>query len=117
MITSSEVITPLSSANVEILYSSSSFFSSDSNGPVELVYGPIVQIEPVANQTTEAIGNIRMMRSDRNVQVFDMQGRALGRVRVNAGASLEESLFAKFHKSGIYLVKQGSRMMRVRVTR
>jgi hypothetical protein len=46
-----------------------------------------------------------------------MQGRALGRVRVNAGASLEETLFAKFHKSGIYLVKQGSRMMKVRVSR
>ncbi|GEM_PF-872337 len=117
MITSSEVITPLSSANVEILYSSSSFFSSDSNGPVELVYGPIVQIEPVANQTTEAIGNIRMMRSDRNVQVFDVQGRNLGQVRVGAGTSLEDALFAKFHRPGIYLVKQGSRMMKVRVSR
>jgi hypothetical protein len=117
MITSSEVITPLSSANVEILYSSSSFFSSDSNGPVELVYGPIVQIEPVVNQTTEAIGNIRMMRSDRNVQVFDVQGRNLGQVRVGAGTSLEDALFAKFHRPGIYLVKQGSLMMKVRVSR
>ena len=116
-ITSSEVITPLSSATVEILYSSSSFFSSDSNGPVELVYGPIVQIEPVVNQTTEAIGNIRMTLSDRNVQVFDVQGRNLGLVRVSAGTSLEDALFAKFHRPGIYLVKQGSRMMKVRVSR
>ena len=89
----------------------------NNNGPVQLVYGPVVQVEPVVNQTTEAIGNIRMTRTDRNVQVFDVQGRNLGRVSVAAGTSLEDALFAKFHRPGIYLVKQGSRMMRVRVSR
>jgi hypothetical protein len=69
------------------------------------------------NEAPEAIGNIHMSLSSMDMQVFDVQGRNLGRVRVNAGASLEETLFAKFHKSGIYLVKQGSRMMKVRVTR
>jgi hypothetical protein len=51
------------------------------------------------------------------LQVFDMQGRNLGRVSVAAGASLEEILFAKFRRSGVYLVKQGNQLTKVRVTR
>ena len=119
-----------SSATIAVLYSSSSLTNiavldstvldstiMNNNGPVQLVYGPVVQIDPVVNQSTDAIGNIRMSFSDRNVQVFDVQGRNLGQVRVGAGTSLEDALFAKFHRPGIYLVKQGSRMMKVRVSR
>ena len=69
------------------------------------------------NEAPEAIGNIHMSLSTMDMQVFDVQGRSLGRVRVNAGVSLEETLFAKFHKSGIYLVKQGSQLTKVRVIR
>ena len=118
----------VSSATIAVLYSSSSFTDVSvldstgldsrilyNDGPVELVYGPIVQIDPV--QSTDAIGNIRMTLSDRSVRVFDVQGRNLGQVRVAAGTSLEDALFAKFHRPGIYLVKQGSRMMKVRVSR
>ena len=61
--------------------------------------------------------DIRMNGVFKSLQVFDMQGRNLGRVSVAAGASIQEALFAKFHKAGIYLVKQGSQVMRVRVTR
>ncbi len=64
-----------------------------------------------------ALAKIRMVATGKNMQVFDMQGRALGRLSVAAGASLQDALFARFHKSGIYLVKQGSQMTRVRVTR
>jgi len=65
-----------------------------------------------------SIRNVHLsLNSDKELQVFDMQGRNLGRVSVAAGASLQDALFARFHKSGIYLVKQGSQMMRVRVTR
>ena len=123
---SSEVV--VSSATIAVSYSSSSFTDVSvldstgldsrilyNDGPVELVYGPIVQIDPV--QSTDAIGNIRMTLSDRSVRVFDVQGRNLGQVRVAAGTSLEDALFAKFHRPGIYLVKQGSRMMKVRVSR
>ena len=119
-----------SSASIAVLYSSSSLTNiavldstvldstiMNNNGPVQLVYGPVVQMDPVVNQTTEAIGNIRMTLSDRSVRVFDVQGRNLGQVRVAAGTSLEDALFAKFHRPGIYLVKQGSRMMKVRVSR
>ena len=64
-----------------------------------------------------ALAKIRMVATGKNMQVFDMQGRSLGRVSVAAGASIQDALFARFHKSGVYLVKQGSQMMRVRVTR
>lgn len=69
------------------------------------------------NQKPEAIGNIRISQFGMELQVFDMQGRNLGRVSVAAGASLEEILFAKFRRSGVYLVKQGNQLTKVRVTR
>ena len=68
-------------------------------------------------QDVTAIGDIRLSLSSRNMLVFDVQGRNMGLIYVPAGASLEETLFAKFHRSGIYLVKQGARMMKVRVSR
>lgn len=64
-----------------------------------------------------ALAKVRMVATGKDLQVFDMQGRSLGSVSVAAGASLQDALFARFHKSGIYLVKQGSQMTRVRVTR
>ena len=109
---SSSVEPPLSSAVDVVLYSSSSF-----NSEIDYVMVEEGMDGPDENQTTEAIGNIRMALADRNMQVFDVQGRNLGLVRVNAGASLEEALFAKFHRPGIYLVKQGSHLMKVRVSR
>ena len=68
-------------------------------------------------QEVTSIGDIRLSLSSGDMLVFDVQGRNLGLVRVAAGTSLEDALFAKFHRSGIYLVKQGSRMMKVRVNR
>ncbi len=126
IVSSSESVEPPLSSSSEEIASSATIAVLDStgldskilynDGPVELIYGPVVQ-HPVVNQSTDAIGNIRMSLSDRSVQVFDVQGRNLGLVRVSAGTSLEDALFAKFHRPGIYLVKQGSRMMKVRVSR
>ena len=65
----------------------------------------------------EALATVRMVATGKDLQVFDMQGRNLGRVSVAAGASIQEALFAKFHKAGIYLVKQGSQVTKVRVSR
>ena len=55
------------------------------------------------------------MDGDRNLQVFDMQGRYLGRVTVVQGASLETTLRVRFQRPGIYLVKQGNRLVQVRI--
>ena len=48
-------------------------------------------------------------------QVFDMQGRYLGNMKVDAGASVNEVLKANFKNAGIYMVKQGVYMQRFSV--
>lgn len=67
--------------------------------------------------STDALAKTRFVLKDNELQVFDMQGRNLGKLGVSAGMSLEEALFAKFHRPGIYLVKQGSQLTKVRVIR
>ena len=67
--------------------------------------------------STDALAKTRFVLKDNELQVFDMQGRNLGNLGVSAGMSLEEALFAKFHRPGIYLVKQGSQLTKVRVIR
>ena len=41
-------------------------------------------------------------------QVFDMQGKFLGKVELMAGSTLKEAVGAKFGHSSIYMVKRGS---------
>ena len=57
----------------------------------------------------------RMELKSGDVQVFDMQGRYLGNVKVAAGASVNEVLKVNFKNSGIYMVKQGNYMQRFSV--
>ena len=57
----------------------------------------------------------RMELKSGDIQVFDMQGRFLGSVKVAAGASVNEVLKVNFKNSGIYMVKQGAYMQRFSV--
>nr|WP_294653470.1 carbohydrate-binding protein [Fibrobacter succinogenes] len=61
--------------------------------------------------------DLRLNAAGKTYQVFDMQGRTLGKVDVAAGASIADALFAKFQQTGVYMVKQGSKLTQVRVTR
>ena len=61
--------------------------------------------------------NLTLQGMSGTFQVLDMQGRYLGTVELSLGADLKQVLFAKFHKPGMYLVKQGSFLTRVRVNR
>ena len=61
--------------------------------------------------------DLRLNAAGKTFQVFDMQGRNLGKVDVANGASIADALFAKFQQTGIYMVKQGSKLTQVRVTR
>ena len=63
------------------------------------------------------VADLRLNAAGKTFQVFDMQGRALGKVDVANGASIADALFAKFQQTGIYMVKQGSKLIQVRVTR
>ena len=60
---------------------------------------------------------LRLNAAGKTLQVFDMQGRNLGKVDVADGASVAAALLAKFQKAGVYMVKQGSKFQTVRVTR
>ena len=55
--------------------------------------------------------------NEKNVQVFDMQGRFLGRVSVAPGVDVVWAIENRFQKSGVYLVKQGNHFTQVRVRR
>ncbi len=57
----------------------------------------------------------KMQFKSGNFQVFDMQGRYLGSMKVEAGATVNEVLKANFKSAGIYMVKQGSFMQRFSV--
>ena len=61
------------------------------------------------SSSTEAIaGQVKLSRMGGTFQVFDMQGKFLGKVELVEGSSLKEVLAAKFNASGVYMVKQGS---------
>ncbi len=67
---------------------------------------------------TQAIAStLRLNAAGKTCQVFDMQGRNLGKVDVANGASVADALFAKFQKAGVYMVKQSNKFTQVRVTR
>lgn len=71
-------------------------------------------VEPASSG--EAIhGQFAVVQGSRTFQVFDMQGKFLGMVEVNAASSVNEVMMAKFHKAGVYLIKSGNFMQRVAV--
>ena len=65
--------------------------------------------------TTAIAQTVRMNNIARTVQVFDMQGKFLGKVEIAAGTSVNEAIAAKFQKSGIYMVKDLLGIKKVRV--
>lgn len=69
---------------------------------------------PVATgDSTQAISGSVVSVKAASFNVFDMQGRYLGFVKLTSDAHVSEVLKARFHKSGIYLVKRGNFMKRV----
>lgn len=76
----------------------------------------IVNPGPGDDSGTTAIAQlVRMNNIARTVQVFDMQGKFLGKVEIAAGTSVNEAIAAKFQKSGIYMVKDLLGIKKVRV--
>ena len=65
--------------------------------------------------TTVIARPVSMNNIARTVQVFDMQGKSLGKVEISAGTSVNEAIAAKFQKSGIYMVKDILGFKKVRV--
>jgi hypothetical protein len=68
------------------------------------------------SSSTDAIaGQVKLNRMGGTFQVFDMQGKFLGKVELAEGSSLKEAVAAKFNASGVYMVKQGSMIKTVSV--
>lgn len=72
---------------------------------------------PGSSATVGLIPTFHVASMDMSFQVFDMQGKSLGRVDVAAGTTLKDALKAKFQQAGVYMVKQGNRLQKVSVTR
>ena len=57
--------------------------------------------------------NVSGMQTSVDYEVFDLQGKSIGKVFANKAGSLSEALAAKFQRSGLYLVKNGNRIQKV----
>ncbi len=64
---------------------------------------------PASSQFEFAVG--------KNFQVFDMQGKLMGRVDVSNGTNLKDALMAKFQKAGVYMLKSGSKIQKVSIVK
>lgn len=74
-------------------------------------------VVPASSVSTDLVSAAKLFVADGSFQVFDMQGRFLGAIKVSAGVSVDEVLMARFHKAGIYLLKSGSAMKAVSVAK
>ena len=59
--------------------------------------------------------DLRLGNTAKTLQVFDMQGKFVGLVHVAAGTSVNDAVKARFQSAGVYMVKQGSKMLRIAV--
>lgn len=56
------------------------------------------------------------MNAAKTFSVFGANGRYLGDVDLQPGTSIHDALFAKFGKTGVYMVKNGSKTISVKVS-
>lgn len=108
---------PSSSSVVALVPVSS---SSEASGAVSS--SSIVGIMPVSSSiaieaVVDAIPEMGQIQDGSSeYQVFDMQGRLLGVVTKAAGMNLDDAIVAKFGRSGVYMVKDGSKVKIMSVT-
>lgn len=69
---------------------------------------------PATDSTTAIAGSVVAVKSA-SFNVFDMQGRYLGFVKLTRDSHVADVIKARFHKSGIYLIKRGNFTKRVAV--
>jgi hypothetical protein len=72
-------------------------------------------VESSSSGTSALVDAPKMQLNGGNFQVFDMQGRFLGNMKVDAGASMNDALKVNFRNAGVYMVKQGNFMQRFSV--
>jgi pectate lyase len=119
-ITVSESCNGTSSSSSEIASSSSTIRDDSSSSEIASSSSTIRDDSSSSSSSsaeeTTAIAEMQFHQVNWNgpVQVFDMQGRFLGSVTPRT-TEIGSVLRAKFGNSGVYLVRQGSYLLRVRV--
>ncbi|MCQ2124688.1 MAG: hypothetical protein MJZ25_10935 [Fibrobacter sp.] len=109
---SSQMVLPPTSSSDEIVIpesSSSDVVIAETSSSMESL------LPSSSSVVAAAIAKIHLQISERDLLVFDMQGKFLGKIEVKNGESLNEVLKTRFRKSGAYLVKQDHLMQRVNV--
>lgn len=72
----------------------------------------------VSSSSVDALPTFaKLAAMDGDFQVFDMQGRFIGNIKLSQGARVSDVLMARFNKAGVYLIKNGSFMQSVSVTK
>ena len=109
---SSSPAAPASSSNNAPASSSSAAAPASSDGEVFATVG------------TSSSGSIEALPAEAKLfglagtyQVFDMQGKFLGKVELKAGSTLKEAVGNKFQRSSIYMVKRGGYAKAISVER
>lgn len=104
-----------SSSSLVALKPSSSSAATSSASLVSLVpLSSSIAGEAVVDAIAETF---RMQEGAQEYQVLDMQGRVLGVVSGAYGANLGEAIFAKFGRTGVYMVKNGGKVKAISVTK
>lgn len=114
---SSSSVAPESSAATPEL---SSAVPTSSDVPIESSSSVTQELKPAAKSsesTTAMKQKVHISSSDRSLVVFDMQGRVLGQVFVPAGVAVNSAIFAKFGKSGVYMVQSDGGLKVLSVTK
>lgn len=72
--------------------------------------------QPKSSSSQDALPvALKLANAEGNFQVFDMQGRFMGDIKLTQGARVSEVLMARFNKAGVYLLRNGSFMQSVTV--
>lgn len=64
-----------------------------------------------------AIPEVQLNNATKTYSVFGANGRFMGKVDVMQGTSLNDAIFAKFGKAGVYMIKNGNVSKSITVTR
>lgn len=87
--------------------------NGDASGSIDFSYAKVYTAENKPSVEPEGIASsIRFQNQSAKVQVFDMQGRALGELLLN-GKSLNQALRSTYKAAGTYLVKQNGKVSTV----
>lgn len=120
-VSDTDVADPSSSASADPSSSAAAAPSSSDSAVPASSSNVVAEQSGVSSSSVGGIDAIRQVSlnkaSVKVYQVFDMQGKFLGKVEVSSGSSLSQALLAKFGRAGLYMVRKGAWSKLLSVTR